>query len=111
MGWGDMLAVKQSVAGGYYLMQPQEGPSPGDIYLFDGRASHSVAGPLHQIGWNQHYIIFTDANQPQPWNVIDVNAHKTIFITEGQRATEETFRTINVLTPAQAWTKARRSSN
>lgn len=75
LGWGDLFRDKPLIAGDYFLME-SELNSTDDLYLFTGGNTVSVAGPLNQIGWNQQYIIFTDANFPEEWAVIAVKEHR-----------------------------------
>jgi hypothetical protein len=103
VGWGDMLAEKHALAADYYLMQGEDG-SPSDLYLYAGRSSTSIAGPLYRIGWNREFIILTDKNWPVPWTVIDVKQHKISKITEAQRSSDRRIIAIAVLSPASAWT-------
>jgi hypothetical protein len=100
-GLGDMFAPKHAVSGDYLLMQ---GKSENmEVYLMVKGQSVSVAGPLHDLGWNDQYIIFTDANWPQPWNVIRVKDHAKFTITDAQRTTNPIFKGIAILSPADAW--------
>jgi hypothetical protein len=106
MGWFDIFAPKHTLSGDFSLMQGESAES--EIYLMSKGQSVSVAGPLHQLGWNQQYIIFTDANWPQPWNVIRVQDHAKFTITDVQRKTDPTFKGISIMSPTDAWnSKAR----
>ena len=67
------------------------------------RKSTSVAGPLHKLGWNQQYIIFTDQNWPNPWSVIRVKDHSKFTISETQRLSDSAFTQISILSPQAAW--------
>lgn len=95
-----MFAPKHTISGEYSLMQGEGGD---DIYLMVKGKSVSVAGPIHQIGWNGQYIIFTDANRPDPWKVIKVGNHQSYRVSEEQRRTDQTLKSINLLSPAAAW--------
>ena len=107
MGWGDIFAPKHLVSGDYSLMQG-ESDSDREVYLMIKGKSVSVAGPLHQFGWNQQFIIFTDANWPNPRSVIRVKDHSKFTITEAQRLTDPAFKGITILSPHDAWnTKTR----
>jgi hypothetical protein len=102
MGWGDVFAPKHVASGDYSLMHG-EPDSDNDVYLMVKGKSVSVAGPLHQIGWNQQYVIFTDANWPNPWSVIRVKDHSKFTVTEAQRLTDPAFKGITILSPQDAW--------
>ena len=102
MGWGDMFAPKHLVSGDYSLMQGESDSNP-DVYLMVKGSSTSVAGPLHKLGWNQQYIIFTDANWPNPWSVIRVKDHSKFTITETQRVSDSAFKGISIVSPQAAW--------
>jgi len=84
-----------------------EDPEQPETYLFVGKNSNSFAGPLHKIGWNQQYVIFTDENWPNPWNVIRIENRQKFTITEKQRTTEETYKQIPICSPADAWKYAK----
>jgi hypothetical protein len=101
MGWGDMFAPKHSVSGDYYLMQGES--ADNEVYLMIKGKSVSETGPLHRFGWNEQYIVFTDANWPNPWNVIRVKEHSKFTITEAQRVTDPAFKGIVILSPQDAW--------
>lgn len=105
LGWGDMFAPRHTISGDYSLMQGEGGD---DIYLFVKGASVSVAGPLHQIGWNGEYIIFTDANWPTPWNVLRVADHHLFKISQQQLQTDNALKGIALLSPSAAWNKKSR---
>jgi hypothetical protein len=60
MGWGDIFAPKHAVSGDYSIVQGESEDS--EVYLMMREQSVSIAGPLHRLGWNEQYIIFTDAN-------------------------------------------------
>lgn len=102
LGWGDMFAPKHYISSEYFLMQGESESSAGVYLMMKGR-SISLAGPLHQVGWNQQYIIFTDENLPDPWNVIRVTDHTQFKITEIQRAADPAFKVISILSPSKAW--------
>ncbi len=104
LGWGDMFAPKHAISG-YSLMQGEEG---NDVYLFVKGSSVSVAGPLHQIGWNGQYIVFTDDNWPTPWNVVRVADHHTVKISQQQFQTDDALKGIRLLSPSAAWNKRSR---
>jgi len=77
------------------------------FYLMQKGKSASVTGPLHEIGWNQQFVLFTDDNWPTRWNVIDVVDHRKFTIAENQRATDGRFSGIKVMSPTDAWTVAK----
>jgi hypothetical protein len=106
MGWGDMFREKRPIAGDYFLMEGEQ-DSTDDLYLFTGNSAASVAGPLNRIGWNPQYIIFTDANWPVQWNVMDVNKHIRFTITDTQRTQDPRFQQIDVGSTSQAWQRAK----
>ena len=85
-----------------------ENPTGNDVYLMVKEKPGSVSGPLHEIGWSRQYILFTDDNWPTRWNVIDVRTHKMLKITEAQRIGDNSFRIINMLSPADAWNASKR---
>jgi hypothetical protein len=101
MGWLDLLAPRHKTSGDFSLMQGEV--ADPEIYLKSKGQSVSVAGPIHQIGWNDQYIVFTDANWPQPWNVIRVKDHTKFTITDAQRTTDPTFKVIPITSPTDAW--------
>jgi hypothetical protein len=78
MGWFDIFAPRHRLPGDFSLMQGES--SNIEVYLMSKGQSVSVAGPLHQLGWSEQYIIFTDANWPKPWNVIRVKDHAKFTI-------------------------------
>jgi hypothetical protein len=88
-------------------MQGEMNP-PEEIYLFVKGKPGSVAGYIHRIGWSQRYIIFTDENWPKPWNVIEVQDHKAFTISDSQRTTDERFKEIQLMSPADARKSAKR---
>ena len=100
LGWGDMFAPRHAMSGDYFLMQGEGGD---DVYLMVKGSSGSVAGPLHEIGWNSQYIIFTDANWPTPWNVIKVSSHQSFRVSDEQRRTDQRLNDIRLLSPSAAW--------
>lgn len=102
LGCGDMFAPKHPVSGDYSLMQGESDSNP-DLYLMVKGSSTSVAGPLHKVGWNQQYIIFTDENWPTPWSVIRVRDHSQFTITELQRGSDSAFKSISIVSPQSAW--------
>jgi hypothetical protein len=106
LGWGDMFGEKRHIAGDYFLMEGEQN-STDDLYLFTRNSAASVAGPLKRIGWNSQYIIFTDANWPVPWNVMDVNKHIRFTITEVQRTHDPKFQQIDVAFTSESWERAR----
>ena len=75
----------------------------GDLYLMVRDYSGSVAGPLYKIGWNEQYIIYTDANRPEPWNVIDVRNYTRVSISDALRTSSRRFQAIRIMEPAEAW--------
>jgi hypothetical protein len=77
-----------------------------DLYLFTGDNTVSVAGPLSRIGWNQQYIIFTDAKYPGQWNVTAVKEHSRLRITDNQRTQDSRFSHIAIGSTAAAWQRA-----
>ena len=96
-------APDHKISGNFLLVQGESG-----IYLMSDWQTVNVAGPLHQIGWNKQYIIFTDANRPTPWNVIRVKDHTKFTITDTQRTTDPAFNGILITSPTDAWnSKAR----
>ena len=96
-------APEHKISGNFLLVQGESG-----IYLMSDWQTVNVAGPLHQIGWNKQYIIFTDANWPKPWNVIRVKDHTKFTITDTQRTTDPAFNGISIMSPTDAWnSKAR----
>jgi hypothetical protein len=106
MGWGDIFAEKRTTSGDYFMMQG--GMNPNDeIYLFVKGNSSSIAGYIHQIGWSQEYIIFTDQNWPKPWNVIDVHDHRKFTISDSERTSDKRFSKIQLMSPANAWKNAK----
>jgi hypothetical protein len=106
MGWGDMFRERRVIAGDYYLMEGER-DTTDDLYLCTRENSGSVAGPLKRIGWNSQYIIFTDANWPVPWNVMDVNKHIRFTITDNQRTQDVKFQQIDVGSTSEAWQRAK----
>jgi hypothetical protein len=101
MGWFDIFAPKHKLSGDFSLMQGESADI--EVYLMSKGQSVSVAGPLHQLGWNEQYIIYTDANSPQPWNVIQVKDHAEFKITDVQRTTNPAFKGISIMSPIVAW--------
>src|SRR5271170_8033463 len=81
LGWGDLFQEKRFIAGDYFLMESDLNTTD-DLYLFVGDRSESVAGPLNRMGWNQRYIVFTDARFPTQWKVITVKEHSESNITD-----------------------------
>ena len=106
IGWGDMFRERLTVSGDYFLMEG-EGDSTDNLYLFNRDDSNSVAGPLKRIGWNQQYIVFTDANNPTPWNVITVKDHSKFTITDIQRSQDSRLQQIAIGSTSEAWQKAK----
>jgi len=104
-GWSDIFEEQRPLSGDYSLIHGKD----YSLYIMKKQKSGSVAGPLHEIGWNQTYILFTDDNWPTRWNVIDVRAHQMRKITEAQREGNDSLRTIKILTPTDAWAAAKRS--
>ena len=102
MGWGDMFAPRHRISGDYFLQQGED-PKGDEVYLFVKGASVSVAGPLHQIGWNGQYILFTDANWPAPWNVIRIADHRMSRISAQQMQSDGAFTGIRILSASSAW--------
>jgi hypothetical protein len=100
MGWGDVFSPKHSISGDYYLMQGEDGEA---VYLMVKGRSGSVTGPIHQIGWNGQYIVFTDDNWPNRWNVIQILNHQSYRVSEEQRRADQTLRSIALLSPKAAW--------
>jgi hypothetical protein len=91
-------APDHKVSGNFLLVQGESG-----FYLMSDWQTVNVAGPLHQIGWNKQYIIFTDANWPKPWNVMRVKDHTKFTITDAQRTTDPAFNGISIMSPTDAW--------
>ena len=106
LGWGDMFGEKPVIAGDYFLMEGEQNTTD-DLYLFTGDNTVSVAGPLDRIGWNQQYIVFTDAKYPDQWNVIAVKEHSRLRITDNQRTQDSRFDHISVGSTAAAWQRAK----
>jgi hypothetical protein len=52
MGWGDIFAERREISGDYFLMQGEMNPND-EIYIFVKGNSGSIAGYIHQIGWNE----------------------------------------------------------
>ena len=99
-------APEHKISGDFLLVQSES--ANVEVYLMSNQQTVSVAGPLHQIGWNKQYIIFTDANWPKPWNVIRVKDHTKFTITDTQRTTDPAFNGILITSPTDAWnSKAR----
>ena len=93
---------EHKISGNFLLVQGESG-----VYLMSDWQTVNVAGPLHQIGWNKQYIIFTDANRPNPWNVIRVKDHTKFTITDTQQTTDPAFNGVVIMSPTDAWnTKA-----
>ena len=101
LGAADIFAAKHPISADYFLMQGES--SENDVYLMSKGSSVSVAGPMHQLGWNQQYILFTDENWPHPWNVIRVKDHAKFTITDSQRLTDPAFKGIAIMSPSSAW--------
>jgi hypothetical protein len=96
-------APERKIFGDFLLVQGESG-----VYLMSDWQTVNVAGPLHQIGWNKQYILFTDANWPKPWNVVRVKDHTKFAITDTQRTTDPAFNGIVIMSPTDAWnSKAR----
>jgi hypothetical protein len=106
MGWADIFAQKHTLIGDFGLMQGESAKM--EVYLMSKEQSVSVAGPLHQLGWNEQYIIFTDDNWPKPWNVIRVSDHARFTITDGQRTSDPSFKGISIMSPTDAWNSKKR---
>jgi hypothetical protein len=106
LGWFDIFADRRPLSGTYSLMQGEGDPGNGLFVMKKGGAI-SIAGPLHEIGWNQTYILFTDDNWPMRWSVIDVASDKVLKITENQRVADDRFKGIDILTSKDAWTAAK----
>lgn len=104
LGWGDMFAPRRPIAGNYYLMQ---GEGAEALYLFVRGNESSVAGPLHRIGWNHQYIIYTDDNKPSEWNVIAVREQNRFTINDIQRTQDSRFQQIDIFSWSDAWEKAK----
>jgi hypothetical protein len=105
LGWGDMFAPQHRRSGDYSLIYGED--SRHSLYLMKKWQSVSVARPLHEIGWNQTFILFTDDNWPTLWNVIDVRAHEKLKITDAQREADNRFKSIKILAPTDAWNAAK----
>jgi hypothetical protein len=101
-----MFAEQRSISGDYSLIHGED--LRNSLYIVKKGQSVSVAGPLHNIGWNQTYVLFTDDNWPTRWNVIDVGTHQMRKITEPQREGDNSLKSINILTPTDAWAAAKR---
>lgn len=99
-----MFAPRRPIAGNYYLIQGDEAEA---LYLFVRGNQSSIAGPLHRIGWNQQYIIYTDDNKPTEWNVIAVREHGQFTIDDVQRAQDSRFQQIAIVSQSEAWEKAK----
>lgn len=99
-----MFAPKRPIAGDYFLM---EGEASEGLYLFVRGNDSSITGKLHRIGWNHQYIIYTDDNKPIEWNVIAEKGHNQFTITEIQRAQDSRFQQIVIVSPSEAWEKAK----
>lgn len=108
LGWGDMFAPKRAIAGDYFLM---EGDTSEGLYLFVRGNNSSVTGDLHQIGWSRQYIIYTDDNKPNEWNVIGVKQHSQFTINEIQRAQDPRFQQIVIDSPPKAWERAKNQNS
>jgi hypothetical protein len=106
LGWGDLFQEKRFIAGDYFLMESDRNTTD-DLYLFTGDNTVSIAGPLNRIGWNQQYIIFTDANHPAQWNVITVKEHRESKITDTQRTQDSRFQHIILGSASEAWQRAK----
>ena len=106
LGWGDLFQEKRFIAGDYFLMESDRNTTD-DLYLFTGNNTVSIAGQLNRIGWNQQYIIFTDANQPAQWKVITVKEHRESKITDTQRAQDSRFQHIILVSTSEAWQRAK----
>lgn len=102
LGWLDIFAERHPLSGDYYLMHGEGSPDNG-LFLMEKGRSGSLTGDLHKIGWSQTCILFTDDNWPTPWSVIDVQTHHVLKITERQRLADDRFKSINVLSPTDAW--------
>jgi hypothetical protein len=95
-----MFAPKRSIAGDYFLMGDD---ALENFYLLVHPGHGSIAGPLHRIGWNQQYIIYTDDNRPTEWNVIAVTEHTEFTITDIQRMQDSRFKQIPIGSATDAW--------
>jgi hypothetical protein len=107
LGWGAIFAEQRALSGDYSLIQ---GEGNGSVYLMVKGRSGSVAGPLHEIGWSQRYIVFTDDNWPTRWSVMDVAAHQMFKLPDSQRMIDDRFKGIKIISPQDAWTAAKRNS-
>jgi hypothetical protein len=110
LGWGDLFQEKRFIAGDYFLMESDRNTTD-DLYLFTGDNSGSIAGPLNRIGWNQQYIVFTNARLPTQWNVITVKDHSEFNITDTQRTEDARFRKIIVGSASEAWQRSKAESS
>ena len=106
VGWFDLFAPQKKLSGDFALQQGESASL--QFYLMSKGQSGSVAGPLHQLGWNEQYIIFTDANWPEPRNVIRVKDHSKFTITEALRTTDPAFKVIPIMSPTDAWNLKKR---
>ena len=100
LGWGDLFAPKRYIAGDYFLKGDDDLEK---FYLSANRGPSSIAGPLRRIGWNQQYIIYTDDNKPNEWNVIAVKEHTQLTITDVQRKQDSRFNQIPIGSAPDAW--------
>jgi hypothetical protein len=106
LGWLDIFAEQHSLSGGYFLMQGED--PGGSLFLMVKGQSVSVAGPIHEIGWSQRYILFTDDNWPTRWNAIDVPTHRVFKINEGERIGDGRFKGIEIVSAKDTWTSTKR---
>jgi hypothetical protein len=110
LGWGDLFQEKRFIAGNYFLMESDLNTTD-DLYLFTGDNSVSIAGPLNRIGWNQQYIVFTNAGFPKQWNIITVKEHSEFNITDIQRTQDARFQKIIVGSASEAWQRSKAESS
>jgi hypothetical protein len=102
LGMGRYVCAQAAYCGLLFLMEGEEGITK-DLYLLVHPKPNSVAGPLHRIGWNQQYILYTDDNRPTEWNVIAVKEHTTFAITDIQRMQDFRFKQIAIGSTSEAW--------
>lgn len=101
VGEGSLFKHKQALTGDYFLARGTDGYNERYLGLKNKEADIPIR--VDQIGWNQDYILFTSADCPKEWNVINVKTKDQFTISESERVQNKQFENIAIAAPEVAW--------
>ncbi len=103
MGIGDALAEQRNIGGDYSLGEFED----GRFYLWARGQSSDVAGPISKVAWDTEFIIVNSPLPNSKWMIIRIKDHKILVGAEKIEVERGLLGTLHLLTPSEAWERAR----